>query len=198
VPNTFAPFGLRPVASLAGSHGNEVRQYPLPNGANCPDLARGSPVKLSGGVITSIGASGDGPLLGVATGFAWVDTVTKQPQIRSAIPADVSSGGLFEGFTTPVALVTDNPFTIFMIQANASVTAGDVGLNFNVTAVGGDVDVVYGVSRYSLAATSRTSAVGTAVKCVGIANMIDNSFADAFPIVLVKLNGPTLQNVSAN
>jgi len=198
VPNTFAPFGLRPVASLGGSHGNEVRQYPLPNGANCPDLARGSPVKLSGGVITSIGASGDGPLLGVATGFAWVDSVTKQPQIRSAIPADVSSGGLFEGFTTPVALVTDNPFAIFMIQANASVTAGDVGLNFNVTAVGGDVDAIYGVSRYSLAATSRTSAVGTAVKVVGIANMIDNSFADSFPIVLVKLNGPTLQNVSAN
>lgn len=198
MPNTFAPFGLRAAANLSGSHGNEVRQYPLPNGANCPDLARGSPVKLSGGVITSIGASGNGPLLGVATGFAWVDSVTKQPQIRSSIPADVSSGGLFEGFTTPVALVTDNPYTIFMIQANASVTAGDVGLNFNVTAVGGDVDPIYGVSRYSLAATSRTSAIGTAVKCIGLVNMIDNSFEDAFPIVLVKLNGPTLQNVSAN
>ena len=198
MPNTFAPFGLRPVANLSGSHGNEVRQYPLPNGANCPDLARGSPVKLSGGVITSIGASGDGPLLGVATGFAWVDPTTKQPQVRGSIPADVSSGGLFEGNTQPIAYVTDNPFAVFMIQADASVTAGDVGLNFNVTASGGDVDPVYGTSRYALRAASRTSAVGTAVKVVGLANMVDNSFADSFPIVLVKLNGSTLQNVSAN
>ena len=85
-----------------------------------------------------------------------------------------------------------------MIQADASVTAGDVGLNFNVTASGGDVDPVYGVSRYALRAASRTSAVGTALKIVGLANMVDNSWADSFPIVLVKLNGPTLQNVSAN
>ncbi|MFN7640664.1 MAG: hypothetical protein ACK5PR_02855, partial [bacterium] len=158
----------------------------------------GSPVKLTGGVITSLGATGDGPLLGVATGFAWVDPATKQPQVRGSIPADVSSGGLFEGNTQPIAYVTDNPFAIFMIQADASVTAGDVGLNFNVTASGGDVDPVYGTSRYALRAASRTSAVGTAVKVVGLAQMVDNSFADSFPIVLVKLNGPTLQNVSAN
>ena len=192
---SFAPFGLRAIAAL-GTHGNEVRAYPLPNGANCPDLGKGSPVKLSGGVITSAGAGG-GPLLGVAAGFAWVDPTTKQPQLKNSIPADTSSAGLYDGSDRPTAYVVDNPFALFMIQADASVTAGDLGLNFDVTAAGGDVNSVYGTSQYTLDASTRTSAVGTAVKLVGLANIPDNNWGDPYPIVVVKLNGPILQQVSA-
>ena len=195
MPVSFAPFGLRAIAAL-GTHGNEVRAYPLPNGANCPDLGKGSPVKLSGGVIVSAGATGDGPLLGVANGFAWVDAVTG-PQLRNSIPADTSSAGLYDGSNRPTAYVIDNPFATFLIQANASVTVGDLGLNFNVTAAGGDVDSVYGVSRYALQASSRTSAINTAVKLVGLANIPDNAWGDPFPVLVVKLNGPILQQVSA-
>jgi len=194
VPQSFAPFGLRAVAAL-GTHGNEVRAYPLPNGANCPDLAKGSPVKLSGGVVTSAGA-GAGPLLGVANGFAWVDAISG-PQLRNSIPADVSSAGLFDGSDRPTAYVIDNPFATFLVQADASVTAGDLGLNFNVTAVGGDVNTVYGTSRYAILASSRTSAINTAVKLVGLANIPDNNWGDPFPVLVVKLNGPILQQVSA-
>ena len=104
---SFAPFGLRAVAAL-GTHGNEVRAYPLPNGANCPDLGKGSPVKLSGGVITSAGAGG-GPLLGSAVGFAWIDPTSKQPQLKNSIPADTSSAGLYNGSDRPTAYVVDNP-----------------------------------------------------------------------------------------
>lgn len=192
---SFAPFGLRAVAAL-GTHGNEVRAYPLPNGANCPDLGKGSPVKLSGGVITSAGAGG-GPLLGVAAGFAWIDPTTKQPQLKNSIPADTSSAGLYDGSDRPTAYVVDNPNALFIIQADASVTAGDLGLNFDVTASGGDVNSVYGTSQYTLDASTRTSAVGTALKLVGLANIVDNNWGDPFPIVVVKLNGPILQQVSA-
>lgn len=193
---SFAPFGLRPAAAL-GTHGNEVRAYPLPNGATCPNLGKGSPVKISGGVVTSIGASGDGPILGVAAGFSWVDPTSRQPFLRSYIPAGTSSAGLIDGSDRPTAYVTDNTEALFIIQANASVTAGDLGLNFNVTAAGGDVDSVYGVSRYALQASSRTSAVGTAVKLVGLARIQDNAWGDPYPVVVVKMNGPTLQQVSA-
>lgn len=192
---SYAPFGLRAVAAL-GTHGNEVRAYPLPNGANCPDLGKGSPVKLSGGVITSVGTGG-GPLLGVAAGFAWIDPTTKQPQLKNSIPADTSSAGLFDGSDRPTAYVVDNPNALFIIQADASVTAGDLGLNFDVTASGGDVNSVYGTSQYTLDASTRTSAVGTALKLVGLANIVDNNWGDPFPIVVVKLNGPILQQVSA-
>jgi len=195
VAQSYAPFGLRAIAAL-GTHGNEVRAYPLPNGANCPDLGKGSPVKLSGGVITSAGAGG-GPLLGVAAGFAWIDPTTKQPQLKNSIPADTSSAGLYDGSDRPTAYVVDNPFALFMIQADASVTAGDLGLNFDVTASGGDVNSVYGTSQYTLDASTRTSAVGTALKLVGLANIPDNNWGDPYPIVIVKLNGPILQQVSA-
>ena len=195
MPQSFAPFGLRAVAAL-GTHGNEVRAYPLPNGANCPDLGKGSPVKLSGGVITSAGTGG-GPLLGAAVGFAWIDPTTKQPQLKNSIPADTSSAGLYDGSDRPTAYVVDNPNALFIIQADASVTAGDLGLNFDVTASGGDVNSVYGTSQYTLDASTRTSAVGTALKLVGLANIVDNNWGDPFPIVVVKLNGPILQQVSA-
>ena len=195
MPQSFAPFGLRAVAAL-GTHGNEVRAYPLPNGANCPDLGKGSPVKLSGGVIVSAGAGG-GPLLGVAAGFAWIDPTTKQPQLKNSIPADTSSAGLYDGSDRPTAYVVDNPNALFIIQADASVTAGDLGLNFDVTASGGDVNSVYGTSQYTLDASTRTSAVGTALKLVGLANIVDNNWGDPFPVVVVKLNGPILQQVSA-
>jgi hypothetical protein len=183
------------VAAL-GTHGNEIRAYPLPNGANCPDLGKGSPVKLSGGVITSAGTGG-GPLLGAAAGFAWIDPTTKQPQLKNSIPADTSSAGLYNGSDRPVAYVVDNPNALFIMQADASVTAGDLGLNFDVTASGGDVNSVYGTSQYALDASTRTSAVGTALKLVGLANIVDNNWGDPYPIVVVKLNGPILQQVSA-
>jgi len=195
VPQSFAPFGLRAIAAL-GTHGNEVRAYPLPNGSACPDLGKGSPVKLSGGVITSVGTGG-GPLLGVAAGFAWIDPTTKQPQLKNSIPADTSSAGLYDGSDRPTAYIVDNPFALFLIQADASVTAGDLGLNFDVTASGGDVNSVYGTSQYTLDASTRTSAVGTALKLVGLANIPDNNWGDPFPVVVVKLNGPILQAVSA-
>lgn len=195
MPVSFAPFGLRAVAAL-GTHGNEVRAYPLPNGANCPDLGKGSPVKLSGGVITSVGTGG-GPLLGVAAGFGWVDAISG-PLLRNSIPADVSSAGLLDGSDRPTAYIVDNPFTTFLIQADASVTAGDLGLNFDVTASGGDVNTVYGTSRYALDASTRTSAINTALKLVGLANIPDNAWGDPFPVLVVKLNGPLLQAVSAH
>ncbi len=195
MPQSFAPFGLRAIAAL-GTHGNEVRAYPLPNGSACPDLGKGSPVKLSGGVITSAG-TGSGPLLGVAAGFAWIDPTTKQPQLKNSIPADTSSAGLYDGSDRPTAYIVDNPFALFLIQADASVTAGDLGLNFDVTASGGDVNSVYGTSQYTLDASTRTSAINTAVKLVGLANIPDNNWGDPFPVLVVKLNGPILQAVSA-
>ncbi len=195
MPQSFAPFGLRAIAAL-GTHGNEVRAYPLPNGSACPDLGKGSPVKLSGGVIVSAGTGG-GPLLGAAVGFAWIDPTTKQPQLKNSIPADTSSAGLFDGSDRPTAYVVDNPFALFLMQADASVTAGDLGLNFDVTAASGDVNSAYGTSQYALDASTRTSAVGTALKLVGLANIPDNNWGDPYPVVVVKLNGPILQQVSA-
>lgn len=194
---TFAPFGLRFVGNLNGSHGNEQRQYYLPNGATCPQINRGAPVKMSGGVITSVGAAGQAPILGVAAGFYWVDSVTKRPIQQNYIPAGTSSGGLVDGFNQPLAFVVDAPDSLFFVQADASVSLGDMGLNFDVTAVGGDTDTIYGTSKYALKASSRSSAITGAFKIVGLARIDGNTWSDAFPIVTVKMNRSILAEASA-
>jgi hypothetical protein len=187
VPQSFAPFGLRPVAGFS-THGNEVRAYQAPNGAACPDLGTGTPVGLSNGVIVSA-AGGTGPLLGSVQGVAWIDPTTKRPIQQGYLPADTSSAGFWNGDNRPEVLVNDNPHTIYLMQADASVSAGDVGLNFNVTATAADaVDTIYGVSRHALDASTRTSAVTGAVKLVGLARVPDNAWSDPFPIVYVRLN----------
>lgn len=184
---SFAPFGLLPAQGF-GTHGNEVRQYAAPNGSACPDLAKGTPVALSGGVVTSAGG-GTGPLLGAVIGVAYVDGSTKRPVVDQYLPADTSSAGYIDGDNRPQVYVADNPAIIFQIQADASVSAGDVGLNFNVTATAADaIDTVYKVSRYALDASTRTSAITGALKLVGLARIVDNAWSDPYPVVLVRMN----------
>lgn len=194
MPKAFAPFGAIPTAAL-GTHSNQVRYYGVAN--NSPALGRGTPVKMTAGALVSLGGSGNGPILGVCQGFQWIDSASKRPVIQNFLPAGTSSGGVLEGETRPVAMVVDNEDAIFLIQANASVSIGDVGLNFNVTAATADPEIIYGNSTYALQASSRTSAIGTAFKLVGLSKVDDNLWSDPFPWVLVKMNGPILQQVSA-
>lgn len=192
----FRPFGLRFVGTLSGATGPAQHMYVLPNGSTCPALAQGSPVKHAGGVVTSVGAAGDAPILGVATGFMWVNETTKAPQFSTWIPAGTSSGGFIEGTNRPIAFVIDDPHALFMIQANATVSQADVGRNFNVTADGGDPNTVTGQSRYALHVASRTSATTAALKVVGLAKLPGNAWDNPFPIVVVKLNRPLLTETS--
>jgi hypothetical protein len=183
---TFRPFGLSFARSFGGTHGNELRTYPAPNGGACPNLHKGAPVRLAAGVVTSVGADPSGAWLGVVNGAAWVDPITSQPQMRNFLPADVSSAGFIDGDNRPQVYVTDNPTAIFSIQANASVTAGDLGLNFNVTTLG--EDDLYGQSRYALAASTRTTANTAPLKVVGLARLPGNDWGNPFPVVEVKIN----------
>jgi hypothetical protein len=194
MPATFNPFGLRFVRSMSGTHGNEQNVYPLPNGANCPDFFKGDLVSHTLGVVTSIGG-GTAPALGVVNGFFWVDPTTKQPQERQNIPADTSSAGTYNGLSQPGAYVVDLHEAVYMVQADGSVTVGDVGLNFNVTTLGGDS--VYGVSRMALDASTRTSAITGSLKLLGLARIDGNAWADAFPTVYAKINRPILADTSA-
>jgi hypothetical protein len=194
MPSTFNPFGLRFVKSLVGTHGNEQNVYPLPNGSACPDLFKGDLVSHNLGVVTSIGG-GTAPALGVVNGFFWVDPTTKQPQERMNIPADTSSAGTYNGISQPGAYVVDMLEAVYMVQADGSVTVGDVGLNFNVTTLGGDA--VYGVSRMALDASTRTSAITGALKMIGLANVPGNAWSDAYPTVYAKINRAILADTSA-
>lgn len=191
---TFRPFGLSFVGNLDGSHGNGVRTFATRNGANCPNLHKGAPVRLVAGHVVSVGADPSGAWLGVVNGVAFVDPVAG-PRFTNLLPAQTSSAGFIDGDNRPQVYVVNQPSAVFWIQANASVSAGDVGLNFNVTTLG--EDNVFGVSRYALAATTRTTANTAPVKVVGLARIPENAWDNPFPIVEVKVNQPILTTLSA-
>ncbi len=194
---TFAPTGLLFSGSVTGLHNNAQRAYEVPNGAACPALHRGAPVKFSGGVVTSVGAAGNAPILGVVNGAAWVDPTSRQPVISNRLPAGTSSAANFEGLgTRPIVYVIDDPDATFYVQANASVSAGDLGLNFNVTTLG-ESDV-FGYSRYALQASTRTSAITGAFRIVGLARLPGNAWDNPFPMVEVKINQSILTLTSAS
>jgi hypothetical protein len=78
-----------------------------------------------------------------------------------------------------------DPLSVYEVQADASVTLGDVGANFDVTV--GTGDTVYGISTLRVHASSRSDTTGM-VKMVGFSTRSDNSATDAYPLILVKFN----------
>jgi hypothetical protein len=72
----------------------------------------------------------------------------------------------------------------FIIQADASVTVGDMGMNFELSAIA-SVNTTFGKSQAVLKASTRTTA-SKLVRLVGLYDTPDNSWNDAFPIVEVR------------
>ena len=185
---TLAPFGLRPARARDQSHGHARRQYPASAGGTAGAIHYGDPVRLSGGCVIPVGTSGDNTpaALGVFDGAAWVDPTTKTPVWSKKLPAGTSSDGLFDGYAQPVVWVIDDPDATFHVQADASLSVGDVGRNFNVTT--STPNTLIGVSRYRLNVASRTTSQNGMLRVVGLARMQENSWADPYPVVEVAFN----------
>lgn len=186
------PFGMLPVKKVGGKpYNGSFSHYNIANSAT-GSLFLGDPVRLRSGFIIPVTVAGgalDNPI-GVFMGCMYIDPNSGQPTWKPAYIAPISSDGSMEGRPNPIAVVSDDPDTIYKVQADASVTVGDVGLNFLVTISAGNT--TFGTSRAHLEATSRVSTAGF-VKMVGLYDIPGNSFsnentADTNPIVLVVFN----------
>lgn len=179
--STKRPFGLQPVRIRGGSpNSGALNTYLVGASAGPSDIGNGDPVKqIPGGQIVPATAATD-YVLGVAKGFKWVDPVTKRPTWSPYLPAGTSS------FDSKIyAYVVDDDRATFIVQADASVTAGDAGLNFELSAVA-SVNTTFGQSQAVLKASTRTTA-SKMVRLIGIYDTPDNGWNDAFPIVEVRL-----------
>ncbi len=96
-------------------------------------LANGDPVMLSAGQVVK--AQNGDTVLGVASGFEWIDPTSKKPVYSTIFPASTSSGGLLNGDNRPIVHVYDNPDQIFTIDARVSlaVSATNIGALFTVS-----------------------------------------------------------------
>jgi len=118
-----------------GAGSTRLKAYPIKNGAHSA-MYTGTPVKLSAGTLDV--ATNNAPVVGVAQSFAWIDKTTGQPQYSKYIPANTSqkNSGNLEGYTSPFALVDDNPMGTFICKTDASVASTVIGELARVTNAG--------------------------------------------------------------
>ena len=80
----------------------------------------GDLVRISAGTIVEASATSKDNV-GAFMGCYYVDPTTKRPTWSKYWPASTSSAD-----STPYAFVADDPNTVFEIEANSSVTEGDI------------------------------------------------------------------------
>lgn len=181
---TFTPTGMIPIRKRGGVPNNAAQgRYRINPAGVALTIVRGDPVALNAGYVVRVTAATDWAL-GVFWGCSYNDIVTKRPTYSPIYLANTSVGTDPKGIQ---CFVIDDPDTIFAIQADASVSVGDVGvLNFEVTISAGNV--VTGQSAYGLDAGTRTAA-SALLRIVDIYDAPlggSNAFSDPFPWVEVE------------
>lgn len=178
--NGFVPSRRR--GSGVNSTGSS--QYRIGNGQS-GNIFTGDLVKLDGGVIKAIATTTD-YAVGVFQGCEYVDPTTKQPVFSNYFPSGVSSA-----VGQPKAFVLDDPAATYIVQADASVSVGDVNLNFDVTL--GSGSTVTGNSGFGIKASTRKETTAM-VRVLDSYGEPGNAFSDANPKVEIRI----VQHVDAD
>ena len=126
--------------------------------------------------------------IGVFQGCEYTDPTTKVPTWSRYWPAATSS----YGDTVAYGLVYDDPGMTFYVQADASLTAGDLGRNFNIvaSATANEGSTVTGRGTTHMDVGTRTTAIAD-VRVIGFdvpgnVTPVVSVSSDAFPIVEVQ------------
>lgn len=177
-----ALFGMVPLRKVGSNYNSTAQtQYDIAN-ATASNIFHGDLVTIADGYITPIATTTD-YAVGVFVGCEYTDPVSKQPTFSHYFPANTSSA-----IGNPVGFVVDDPYASFMIQADASVTAGDINSqNFEVTL--GSGSTVTGNSGFGIKAASRATAT-KAVRPIALIDEPGNALTGtdgAFPKLEVKI-----------
>ena len=179
---TAAPFGLTPARKLGqGPNSSGVSTYRIVNGF-AGNIFTGDLVRLNvaNGTITAVSASTNMGI-GVFLGCQYNDpNNNNRPRWNTYWPTGTS---VTDG-SQPVCFVADDPWQTFYIQADVSVSVGDIGRTFAVSVSAGNTTT--GQSRYSLNAISR-GLEQNHLQIIDVKDIPGNVFSDAFPIVEVRV-----------
>lgn len=169
--------GFISVGSQSGHDTGVLQTYTISN-SYATNIFKGDLVALgTDGGIQKVTVSTDYPI-GVFVGLV-PEGQGREPKSYFIAGTSASSGKTIKG------LIAMNPLGVFEVQADGSVTAGDVGANFDVTV--GTGNTTYGISTARVHASSRSDATGL-VKVLGISTRSDNAVTDAYPYLIVKIN----------
>lgn len=194
MPNSNAPFGLRPVTDMAGNpYTGSVRLYSIPSSD--------ATAVFIGDLVTAVGTSQ------IIEGIAYSDVARSatgdvfQGVVVGFLPDTQDSTTYRAASTRRIVFVDDDPNSLFMIQQVAG------GTPLNINAVGLNANIVVGagstVTGYSGTALDNGTEATTNtldLKIVGTVNAPDNDFgadastgADASRF-LVRINRHRLAN----
>lgn len=177
--NTSSPIGLKPLRYLSGApYNGAANLYDVP-AADGTALFLGDPVKLYGAADSTgkyngvIKATSGNIVTGVVVGFL-VDPTDLTITYRKAS-------------TNRKVFVADNlAQLLFLIQADASVAAADVGLNCGWNDTAGSSTT--GQSGVSLDTSTKQTTNTLPLKIVSLVNSEDNTVSDSYPYVVVMFN----------
>jgi len=173
---TFAPNGLTPSRIRGGApNSNGSNEYPIASGA-AANIYTGQPVRVSVGNIVALTSAGEATI-GVFQGCRYVEN--GEQKFKAYWPGGTSA-------TNAVGYVIDNPNQVYVIQADASVTAGVVGNNISFGAVTSG-STFTGRSG----ASGDASTVGTGALDLKVIRVVDepgNTLGDAYTKIEVMLN----------
>ena len=190
--STAYPFGMVPVQQLAAGYNTQgFNSYNIEDG-EATAIFYGDVVEIlaSGYIEKDVGTTTLTPM-GVFVGCSFVSPATGYFLNSQSWPAATTSG-VTTGAGRPMALVVDDPNAVFMIQADGTLDQSAIGNNFAIVQTAGTAAI--GKSRNALSASSIHTTSTLPLRVVGLAELPDNAWGDAFPIVLVKFNNHQLTN----
>lgn len=200
---TATPYGLVPVNLLGGRvYAGSTRMFPIASGT-ASNIFFGDVVKpLNTGYITKDTGTSTLTPAGVFMGVNWVDS-TYGFTARQYWP----TGTVTAGTQPAMAVVCDDPFAVFRIQANASMTQTHLFNNFAV--VQGSGSTVTGDSGVTLDVSSANTTSTLPLRLIGwVGNNVTPGLGagtsqecvapgDAFPDCLVMFNFGTHMYLNA-
>jgi len=173
---TFAPNGLTPSRIRGGApNSNGNNEYPIASGT-AASIYTGQPVRVSAGSIVALTSAGESTI-GVFQGCRYVEN--GEQKFKAYWPGGTSA-------TNAVGYVCDNPAQVYVIQADASVTAGVVGNNISLGALASG-STFTGRSG----ASGDASTVGAGALDLKVVRVVDepgNVLGDAYTKIEVMLN----------
>lgn len=195
--STATPYGMRPVGAtgLSPFGGNSVRQYRL-TADNDVAIYTYAPVVLVAGAINgcdtapAAGTCDAQTPIGVCVGVQYTDPTLKYTLNGTTVPANCITAG----YTNVLVSVLDDPFALFMMQADGAITQAEIGLNTTMTTFTANT-----ITGYSTMACNGTAATTNTypLKIVDIVNQ--NSLfggglsapGDAYTDIIVRWNWNT-------
>lgn len=173
------PYGMVPVENLAAGYNTQGFETLTIADGYATKIYFGDVVKLisDGTVAKDTGTTSLTPV-GVFVGCRYINSIgyAVDSQYWPAITT---------GYTVYAKIVT-NPFAVFQIQANGSVASTDLGSNAAIVQTAGTT--TFGKSKNALNASTIATTNTLPLRIVGLAELPNNAWGDAYTDVLVKWN----------